>query len=126
MTAAVSNTNELSRMDGLGRSRINATDVQAGVGSAVGHYLKGVKATGTDDPVKVMAWMKSNPVDDFFAQNGIIRADGQMVHDMYLGKVKTPGTSKAPWDYMSILQTVSGSDAFRPLDQSQCPLVAKK
>lgn len=102
------------------------TDVQAGVGSAVGHYLKGIKATGTDDPIKVMAWMKNNPVDDFFTQGGIIRADGQMIHDMYLGKVKTPAASTKPWDYMSILQTVPGTDAFRPLDQSQCPLVSKK
>lgn len=66
------------------------------------------------------------PVDDFFAQGGVLRADGQMMHDMYLTKVKSSSTSKEPWDYMAVLDTVLGSQAFVPLEKSGCPLAAKE
>lgn len=101
------------------------TDVQAGVGSAVGHYLQGIKATGSDDAATVLAWMKSHEINDFFTQGGVLREDGQMVHDMYLAKVKRPSESKYPWDYLEIIQTVPGREAFRPLEQSQCQYVKK-
>jgi Periplasmic binding protein len=70
------------------------TDVQAGVGSAVGHYLRAIKALGSDDGLSVSKWMKENPVNDFFVTNGRIRADGRMMKDMYLAEVKTPAESK--------------------------------
>ena len=101
------------------------TMVQAGVYSAVMHYLAAIKTAGTDEAKAVVAKMKETPVNDFFAQNGRIRADGRMVHDMYLVQVKTPGESKYPWDYYKILSVVPGDEAFRPLDQGNCPLVAK-
>jgi branched-chain amino acid transport system substrate-binding protein len=99
------------------------TDVQAGVGSAVGAYLRAVEATGSDDSVTVVNWMKAHPVNDFFVKNGHIREDGRMVKDMYLAQVKTPAESKKRWDYLKILRTVPGDEAFRPLSQSECPLV---
>jgi branched-chain amino acid transport system substrate-binding protein len=99
------------------------TDVQAGVGSAVRHYLQAIKDTGTDDGATVIATMKKTPVNDFFAQNGVLREDGQMIHDMYLARIKTPDASKEPWDYLDIIQTIPGKDAFRPLSESQCPLI---
>lgn len=101
------------------------TMVQAGVYSAVMHYLEAIKAAGTDEAKAVVAKMKETPVNDFFAQNGRIRADGRMVHDMYLVQVKTPGESKHPWDYYKILRVVPGDEAFRPMDQGNCPLAAK-
>ena len=61
------------------------TMIQAGQYSSVMHYLKAVKAINTDDTAKVMTQMKKTPINDFFAKNGSIRADGRMVHDMYLG-----------------------------------------
>ena len=72
------------------RTKKMPTMVQAGQYSMITHYLKAVKATGTDDTQKVMAWMKKTPVNDFFARNGSIRDDGRMVHDMYLLQVKKP------------------------------------
>jgi branched-chain amino acid transport system substrate-binding protein len=99
------------------------TDVQAGVGSAAGDYLRAVAATGTDDGPTVVKWMKEHPVNDFFVKNGHIRADGRMDKDMYLAQVKTPSESKGRWDYLKIVRTVPGSEAFRPLAQSECPLV---
>jgi branched-chain amino acid transport system substrate-binding protein len=99
--------------------------IQAGTYSAVTHYLKAVKATGTTDPAAVMAKMKATPVNDFFAKNGVIRDDGQMVHDMYLFQVKKPAESKGPWDYYKLITTIPGSQAFNSLADSKCPLVKK-
>jgi branched-chain amino acid transport system substrate-binding protein len=99
------------------------TMVQAGVYSAVMHYLQAIKAAGTDEAKAVMAKMKATPVNDFFAKNGKIRDDGVMVHDMYLAQVKSPDESKGKWDYYKILRTIPGDQAFQPLSTSKCPLV---
>ncbi len=101
------------------------TGIQAANYSSTMHYLKAVQAAGTDDAAAVMAKMKSTPVNDFFAKNGQIRADGRMVHDMYLVQVKKPEESKYPWDYYKVLATIPGEEAFQPLAQSTCPLVKK-
>jgi branched-chain amino acid transport system substrate-binding protein len=101
------------------------TMVQAGQYSSVWHYLKAVKAVGGDDTTKVMAKMKATPVNDFFAKNGSIRADGRMVHDMYLLQVKKPAESTTPWDYYNVRATIPAAEAFQPLSASTCPLVKK-
>ena len=99
------------------------TMVQAGQYSSIMHYLKAVKATGSDDTQKVMTQMKKTPVNDFFAKNGSIRADGRMVHDMYLLQVKKPNESTTPWDYYNVVATIPAAEAFQPLSASKCPLV---
>lgn len=101
------------------------TMVQAGQYSSVYHYLKAVKAAGSDDTKKVMTQMKKMPINDFFAKNGQIREDGRMVHDMYLMQVKKPAESKYPWDYYNVRQVIPAAEAFQPLSQSRCPLVKK-
>jgi branched-chain amino acid transport system substrate-binding protein len=101
------------------------TMVQAGNYSSTMHYLKAVKAAGTDDTQAVMMKMKDTPVNDFFAKNARIRVDGRMVHDMYLAQVKKPEDSKTPWDYYNIRQVIPAKDAYMPLEQSECPLVKK-
>jgi branched-chain amino acid transport system substrate-binding protein len=101
------------------------TMVQAGQYSSVMHYLKAVKALGNDDTTKVMAQMKKTPVNDFFAKNGSIRADGRMVHDMYLLQVKKPAESNTPWDYYDVRATIPAAEAFQPLSSSTCPLLKK-
>ena len=101
------------------------TQAQAGVYSAVMHYLKAIAATGTDEARAVVTRMKATPVDDFFARGGKIRADGRMVHDMYLAQVKKPEESHYAWDYYKILRTIPGDQAFRPLSESECPLIVK-
>ena len=97
---------------------------QAGVYSSVTQYLKAIKATGSDDALKVTAKMREAPIEDFFARHGRLRDDGLMVHDLYLVQVKTPQESKAPWDYYKILATIPGDKAFPPPDPA-CPLVRK-
>jgi branched-chain amino acid transport system substrate-binding protein len=98
---------------------------QAGVYSSVLHYLKAVQAAGTDDTDAVMRKMRETPVNDVFAKNGRIRADGRMVHDMYLFEVKKPSESTSPWDYYKLRGTVPAAEAFQPLERSACPLVKK-
>jgi branched-chain amino acid transport system substrate-binding protein len=97
--------------------------VNAGDYSATLHYLKAVKAAGTDDPDAVMAKMRELPVDDMFAKGGRIRPDGLHVHDVYVMEVKKPSESKYPWDYYHVRATVPGDQAYRPLSASLCPLV---
>jgi branched-chain amino acid transport system substrate-binding protein len=99
--------------------------VQAGVYSAVTHYLKAIEAAGTDDAAKVSEKMREMPVEDFFAKNGKVRVDGRMVHDMYLARVKQPSESRYPWDYYEIVRTIPGDEAYLPLAESPCPLVKK-
>jgi branched-chain amino acid transport system substrate-binding protein len=89
------------------------------------HYLKAVKQAGTTESAPVMKIMKDTPVNDFFAQGGLIREDGRMVHDMYLFQVKSPAESKGKWDDYKLLATTPGKDAFLPLSESKCPLVKK-
>jgi branched-chain amino acid transport system substrate-binding protein len=95
---------------------------QAGVYSSVMHYLKAIKAAGTDDPLKVAAKMRDMPIEDFFSRNGKLREDGLMVHDLVLVQVKKPDESKYPWDYYQILAHIPGDQAFGPPNPA-CPLV---
>ncbi len=97
---------------------------QAGVYSSVMNYLNAIKATGTDDPLKVAAKMREAPIQDFFARNGKLREDNLMVHDLVLVQVKTPEESKYPWDYYKILTHIPGEQAFGPPNPA-CSLVKK-
>ena len=97
----------------------------AGLYSAVRHYLSGAKATGSDDPKAIFAWMQQNPVKDGFADNGKLRIDGRMVHDVYLVQIKKPSESKGPHDLAKLIATIPGDRAFRPLEDGNCPLVKK-
>jgi branched-chain amino acid transport system substrate-binding protein len=99
--------------------------VQAGAYSAVTNYLKAVKAVGSDDAGAVMKQLKSTPINDMFARNARIRADGRMVHDMYLVQVKAPADVKEKWDYYNVKETIPGDEAFQPLSTSKCRLVAQ-
>jgi len=97
---------------------------QAGVYSSVTYYLNAIKATGTDDPLKVAAKLRETPIEDFFARNGKLRDDNLMVHDLMLVQVKTPEESKYPWDYYKILATIPGDQAFGPPDPA-CAMARK-
>ncbi|MFZ3290368.1 MAG: ABC transporter substrate-binding protein [Telluria sp.] len=96
--------------------------LQAGDYSAAMTYLNAVKATGTDDADKVMAYMKKTKINDMFAKGGVIRPDGRMVHDMYLMEVKKPSESKYPWDYYKVVQTIPGDQAYVTKAESKCSL----
>jgi len=97
--------------------------VQAGVYSAITHYLKAVVAGKTDDGTKVIAKMKELPTDDPLFGKGRVRADGRKIHPAYLVEVKKPSESKGPYDYYKIRSTIPADQAFRPLNEGGCPLV---
>jgi branched-chain amino acid transport system substrate-binding protein len=99
--------------------------VQAGVYSSVIHYLKAVDAAKTDDGGKVAAKMKELPTDDPLFGKGTVRADGRKIHPAYLFQVKKPAESKGPYDYYKLVATIPANEAFRPLAESECPLVKK-
>jgi branched-chain amino acid transport system substrate-binding protein len=107
------------------RHRNAPTMLQAGMYSAMQHYLKAVKEAGTDEPKAVLAKMRELPINDFMTRNGRIREDGRVIRDMYLLQVKKPEESAGAWDYMRVLSAIPGEQAFRPLSQSECPLVKK-
>lgn len=97
--------------------------VQAGAYSATMHYLSAVQAVGTDDAEVVAAQMKETPINDFFAPNGKIRADGRMVYDMMLVEAKKPSESTSEWDLLKINTIIPGDEAYLPLSSSVCPLI---
>jgi branched-chain amino acid transport system substrate-binding protein len=100
--------------------------VQAGVYSAVLHYLKAVQKLKSDgDGKAVVAMMKTIPTDDPLFGKGEVRADGRKIHPMYLYEVKSPADSKKPWDYYKLIHEIPAAEAFRPLSESNCPLVKK-
>ena len=109
------------------KTHAEPTMIQAGVYSSVLNYLKALESMGGNphDGAKVVAKMKEMPTDDPIFGKGSIRADGRVIHPMYLFEVKTPAESKYAWDYYKLIATIPADEAFRPLSESACPLVKK-
>jgi len=99
------------------------TMMQASMYGAVIHYLKAIKAAGSDSAKPVMAKMREMPINDFMTHNGVVREDGRVVRDLYLVRVKPEAESKGEWDLLKVLATIKGEDAFRPLKDGGCPFV---
>jgi branched-chain amino acid transport system substrate-binding protein len=102
--------------------------VHAGQYSAVTDYLKSVVAIG---PAKakasgraVIEHMKATPTDDPLFGKGSIRQDGRVIHAMYLFEVKSPAESKEQWDYYTLKRTIPAEQAFRPINEGGCKMVA--
>ncbi|WP_326906301.1 ABC transporter substrate-binding protein [Bosea sp. (in: a-proteobacteria)] len=113
------------RFMAMSGGKVPPTMIHAGTYSGVRHYLEAIKSAGTTDPKIVAAKMREMPVNDMYNRNVAIRPDGRVLHDMYLVKVKSPSASKKPFDYYSVVKAVPGAQAFRPLAESECPLVKK-
>ena len=107
------------------RTNVMPTMIHTGVYGSVLHYLKAIKAAGTDDLAAVMAKIRELPVEDTFVHGGKLREDGRVIRDMYLARVKKPSDSKEPWDYLEIVKTIRGEDAYRPVSESKCALLKK-
>ena len=104
---------------------IHPTMIHAGAYAGTLHYLKAVEALKSDDGTRAIAKMKEMPTDDPLFGKGVIRADGRKIHPAYLFEVKKPAESKYPWDYYKVRATIPANEAFRPIDQGDCPLVKK-
>lgn len=107
------------------RTGVMPSMIHTGVYGAVLHYLKAIAAAEGDDPAKVMAKMRELPIEDAFVHQGKLREDGRVIRDMYLARVKKPEQSKEPWDYLEIVRTVKGEDAYRPVSESKCSLLKR-
>jgi branched-chain amino acid transport system substrate-binding protein len=107
------------------RRKLMPNMMNAGDYSATLHYLKAVKATGTDEAKAVVAKMREMPIDDPMTKQGRIRPDGRVEREMYLFRVKAPGESKGPWDYYNLVATIPANQAFRPLAEGGCPIAEK-
>jgi branched-chain amino acid transport system substrate-binding protein len=97
---------------------------QAGVYSAVTHYLKAVAALkSAADGKAVVAKMKEMPTDDPLFGKGMIRADGRKIHPAYVFDVKTPAESKYAGDDYKLRATIPADEAFRPMKDDNCPML---
>ena len=104
------------------RRQAMPSSLQAADYSVALQYLRAVKATGTDDADRVLAYLRENKLNDMYIKDGAVRPDGRVVHDMYLLQVKTPDESKEAWDYFKVLQTIDGNDAFTKQAETRCAL----
>ncbi len=107
--------------------KLYPTMIHAGVYAAVLHYFKAVDALKNKaDGKAVVAKMKELPTDDPLFGKGTIREDGRKIHDAYLFEVKKPAESKGPWDLYKTRAKIDAKDAFRPIADGKCPMVASK
>jgi branched-chain amino acid transport system substrate-binding protein len=97
-------------------------DNQVALYSSVRHYLGAVARAGTDEAGAVVKAMREAPIQDIFTDNGTVRADGRVLYDRYLMRVKTPEESKYPWDYLSVVAKIPAAEAFRPPGAGGCSL----
>jgi branched-chain amino acid transport system substrate-binding protein len=128
------NLNEGTRAFGLRyqaqmSTRAMPNSVHGGQYSAVTHYLKAVQAMGVDRAKTaggraMIAQMRALPISDPIFGTSEIRPDGRVIHPMYLFEVKTPAQSKEPWDYYTLRRTIPIDQAFRPIADGKCPMVA--
>jgi branched-chain amino acid transport system substrate-binding protein len=117
-------TNRAFGREYLATNRRMATYTVVGVYSSIIHYLRAVEALGNhNDGKAVIAKMKELPTDDKLMGKGSVRMDGRKIHPMYLFEVKKPEESKGEWDYYKQLATIPAEEAWRPMDQGDCPLV---
>jgi len=98
------------------------SSLQAADYSAALQYLQVVKKLGTDDSDKVMAEFRKMKFNDVYMKNAYLRADGRMMHDMYLYQVKGPSESKYPWDYYKLVQAIPAEQAWTTKAESKCAL----
>jgi branched-chain amino acid transport system substrate-binding protein len=96
------------------------TKTHAAVYTAVSHYLTAIDHAGTDDAVTVNKVMRQIPVD-YFGRPATVRADGRVLYDLTLYRVKTPSQSKYPWDYYAPVKTIPKEDAFLPMNAACGP-----
>ncbi len=100
-------------------------DMQAGVYALALAYLRAVAALGgqSQDGARVVAEMKAHPSTDPLFGASPVRADGRVLHPIYLLSAKSPAESKGPWDFFTVAGTLPPDQAFRPLEEGGCPLL---
>ncbi len=99
------------------------TEAHAGVYAATLHYLRSIRTTRTIDGAAAVAAMRQTKLEDTLFDSTEIRADGRVIHPMYVFQVKTPEESRYPYDYYKLVHTIPADQAFRPQSEGNCPLI---
>ena len=97
----------------------------AGVYSETLAFLRAAKDADTVSGTALVARMRAAPIDDPLFGPTTIRPDGRAVHAMYLFRVKAPAASTGPYDLYEKVATIPPEQAFRPLANGKCPLIAR-
>ena len=84
--------------------------------------LKAIEKAGTDATEPVAKAMHEMPVDDVFARNAKVGANGRLISDVYLMEVKKPSESTKPWDYYKLIKKLPGDTVFTTKAESKCAL----
>jgi branched-chain amino acid transport system substrate-binding protein len=86
--------------------------------------LKAVDALDgkSDDGRAVVSKMKQLPSEDALFGKGTIRQDGRRMVPVYVFQVKPPSQKN---DVYEVLRTVDAADAYRRIEDGNCPLVSK-
>ena len=79
--------------------------------AATTHLLRAMAQAGTRDALAVGRAMRALPVA-YFGADTTMRADGRVLHDLTLYRVKAPGESRAAWDYLAPVGRVAAEEAF--------------
>ena len=97
------------------------TSVQAADYSATMQWLEAVKATGTTDADKIVAYLDGRKFNDFYARNAEWRGrDHLVVHDMLFVQVLPKDQVKEPHAWFKILERIPGKDAFQTESETTC------
>jgi branched-chain amino acid transport system substrate-binding protein len=96
------------------------TSIHASVYSAVTHYLQSVAATDGKEAGAVLTHMKANPLNDNFFPSSRIRADGTMLHKIYLLLSKPAAEREGTSDFFRIVRTLNGPELIVPAE-APCP-----
>jgi len=100
---------------------LRPTDIQASDYSATIQWLNAVKAVGSTDADKIVAYLDGRQFNDFYVHGGEWRArDHRVTHDMYVVDVIPKEQIKEPHAWFKIVQTIAPGRAFRPESQSTC------
>jgi branched-chain amino acid transport system substrate-binding protein len=101
---------------------IRPTSVHAADYSATMQWLNAVKAVGSTDADKIVAYLDGRKFNDFYAHHAEWRArDHRVIHDMIVVDVLPKDQIKAPHAWFKIIETIPAEQAFRPVSQSTCP-----
>ena len=101
------------------------TENQAGVYSSVLAYLRAVKLADSIEGERVIEAMRRAPIEDPLFGTVTVRPDGRAIHAMHIFRVKAPAASKSRWDLYELVSTIPPEQAFRPIEQGGCPMVAR-
>ncbi len=88
--------------------------------AAIGHFLRIVETSDTIDGVAVNIGLRQEPAY-FFGGSGRLRADGRLLLDVGLYRVKPPAEVQIAWDYYKLIRTLPALNVFRPPARGGCP-----